>query len=184
MEELALNILDIACNSVRAEASLITVEVLADTAADRLTIRISDNGKGMSEEFLKTVTDPFATTRKTRKVGMGIPLFKMAALDAGGDFSITSKVGVGTTTQAEFVLSHIDRMPLGDLPSTVTTLIGQAEKADIVLCYGVDGREYVFDTREVKEILEGVDINSTEIIVYLKDMIGENITSINGGLII
>lgn len=184
MEELALNILDIACNSVRAEATLITIEVCADTKADRLIISVSDNGKGMSEEFLKTVTDPFATTRKTRKVGMGIPLFRMAALDTGGDFSITSKVGVGTVTKAEFVLSHIDRMPLGDLASTIVTLIGQAGSADILLKYSVDGREYLFDTREVKEVLEGVDINSTEIIVYLKDMIDENITSINGGSII
>ncbi len=184
MEELALNILDIACNSVRAKASLIRIDVTADTKKDVLQISVSDNGKGMSEEFLKTVTDPFATTRTTRKVGMGIPLFKMAAESADGAFSITSKVGVGTTTKASFALSHIDRMPLGDVAGTMVALIGQAEKADIVLTYSVDEREYVFDTRDVKRILDGVDINSTEIIVYLKEMIDENITNINGGLII
>ena len=184
MEELALNILDIACNSVRADASLIKIDIAADTNKDVLQISVSDNGKGMSEEFLKTVTDPFATTRTTRKVGMGIPLFKMAAESAGGEFSITSSVGVGTTTKASFILSHIDRMPLGDVAGTMVALIGQAGSADIVLSYSVDGNEYVFDTREVKEILDGVDINSTEIIVYLKEMIDENITSINGGLII
>ena len=111
MEELALNILDIACNSVRAKASLIRIDVAADTKKDVLQISVSDDGKGMSEEFLKTVTDPFATTRTTRKVGMGIPLFKMAAESADGAFAITSKVGVGTTTKASFALSHIDRMP-------------------------------------------------------------------------
>ncbi len=184
MEELALNILDIACNSVRAEASLIKIDIVADTVKDVLLISVSDDGKGMSEEFLRTVTDPFATTRTTRKVGMGIPLFKMAAENSDGSFLITSKVGVGTTTKATFALSHIDRMPLGDVAGTVVALIGQAEKADIVLNYSVDGKEYVFDTRRVKEILDGVDINSTEIIVYLKEMIDENITSINGGLII
>ncbi len=160
MEELALNILDIACNSVRAEASLIKIDIAADTVKDVLLISVSDDGKGMSEEFLRTVTDPFATTRTTRKVGMGIPLFKMAAENSDGSFLITSKVGVGTTTKATFALSHI------------------------VLNYSVDGKEYVFDTRRVKEILDGVDINSTEIIVYLKEMIDENITNINGGLII
>ena len=184
MEELALNILDIACNSARANASLITIEITASSKTDSLEIIVSDNGKGMDEEFLKTVADPFSTTRKTRKVGMGIPLFKMAAESAGGEFSIESAVGVGTRTRATFGLSHIDRMPLGDVASSITALIGQATDSDIVLKYRVNEEEYVFDTREVKDILQGVDINSAEIIVYLKEMIDENIAKINGGLII
>ena len=109
MRELALNILDIAENSVKAGASL--VRVLVEAKDGRLTIEISDNGCGMDAEFVKRVTDPFTTTRTTRKVGMGIPLFKMAAEMADGTFSITSEKGVGTTVTATFVLDHIDRAP-------------------------------------------------------------------------
>lgn len=184
MEELALNILDVACNSVTAEATLIDIDVSVDTKSDKLSISVSDNGKGMSKEFLEKVTDPFATTRTTRKVGMGLPLFKMAALTADGEFAIDSETGVGTKTTASFKLSHIDRMPLGDLPSTVVTLIGAAKNADIVLKYAVDGREFVFDTREIKKVLDGVDITESEIIVWLKEMMKENIMLINGGLAI
>lgn len=184
MEELALNVLDIASNSVRAGASLIRVSVSADTDSDLLTIEVADNGKGMDEEFLKTVCDPFATTRKTRKVGMGIPLFKMAAESTGGEFSIQSSLGVGTLTRATFTLSHIDRTPLGDIASSITVLIGQAENSEVLFEYSVNGNKYVFDTREIKRVLDGVDINSAEIIVYLKEMIDENIAKINGGLTI
>lgn len=184
MEELALNILDIACNSVRADASEIKIDVAVDTAKDILEITISDNGKGMDAEFLKTVEDPFSTTRTTRKVGMGIPLFKMAALTADGDFFIESEKGVGTKTFASFRLNHIDRVPLGDVAGSVVTLIGQATESNIEFNYRVDDKSYTFSTKEIRETLDGVDINSPEIIVYLKEMIEENITNINGGLVI
>lgn len=184
MEELALNILDVACNSITAGASLITVDIAVDSAADSIRVTIEDNGKGMSADFVRKVTDPFATTRTTRKVGMGIPLFKMAAEMAGGSFKIESTPNVGTTTSATFQLSHMDRMPMGDVAGTVVVLIGMAGDADIRLRYAVDGREYVFDTREVREMLNGIDITENEITVYLKEMIEENIASMNGGLII
>ena len=100
-----------------------TINVTADTDADRLTIQIGDNGCGMSEEQLSHVTDPFYTTRTTRKVGLGVPFFKMAAESAGGSFSIHSQIGKGTEVTAEFGLSHIDRMPLGDINSTIHNLI-------------------------------------------------------------
>ena len=114
-------------------------------------------------------------------VGMGLALFNMAALTADGEFAIDSETGVGTKTTASFKLSHIDRMPLGDLPSTVVTLIGAAKSTDIVLKYAVDGREFVFDTRKIKKVLDGVDITESEIIVWLKEMMKENIMLINGG---
>ena len=100
-----------------------TINVTADTDADRLTIQIGDNGCGMSEEQLSHVTDPFYTTRTTRKVGLGVPFFKMAAESAGGSFSIHSQIGKGTEVTAEFGLSHIDRMPLGDINSPIHNLI-------------------------------------------------------------
>ena len=112
MPELSLNILDVTQNSVTAGANLIKINISASTADDRLTISISDNGCGMTEEQVKNVTDPFFTSRTTRKVGLGIPFFKMAAELTGGSFRIESKVGEGTTTTAVFGLSSIDRMPL------------------------------------------------------------------------
>ena len=113
MQELSLNVLDVAENSVRANASLVEITVEEDTAADRLAIVIRDNGKGMTPEQVQTVIDPFYTTRTTRKVGLGVPFFRMAAQLSGGDLTIQSQVGAGTTVTATFGLTNIDRMPWG-----------------------------------------------------------------------
>ncbi len=182
MTELALHILDIAKNSVRARAAC--VKILVDVSHERnlLTVSVSDNGCGMSDELKKSVTDPFATTRKTRKVGLGIPLFKQAAETTGGEFSLESELGVGTTTTATFVLDSIDRVPLGDVAGTMTTLIGGDEQTDYVLTYRVDGREYVFDSAQVREIMDGIPLSTPEVLGYIEDMIAENIENINGGI--
>ena len=113
MPEIAMNILDVAENSVRAGASLIRITVDISRELDRLNIVIEDNGCGMTAEQVAHVTDPFFTTRTTRKVGLGVPFFKMAAESTGGSFSIESVPGQGTVVTAVFGLSHIDRMPLG-----------------------------------------------------------------------
>ena len=178
MREIALNILDIAENSVKAGADLIKVTVHAEHGM--LTVVISDDGCGMDEEFLKRVTDPFTTTRTTRKVGMGIPLFKMAAEMAGGEFSLTSEKGVGTTVKATFVLDHIDRAPLGDLADTVVTLIGGECRSDFVFDVRVDGKGFVFDTRELKAELDGVPVGEPEVLGFVRDMIKENLIDIGG----
>ena len=112
MTEIALNILDVAENSVRANATLVEITVTIDRAKDLLSVLIKDDGCGMSSEQLQSVEDPFFTTRTTRKVGLGIPFYKQAALAAGGEFYIKSELGVGTETFASFGLSNIDRMPL------------------------------------------------------------------------
>lgn len=184
MTELALHILDIANNSIRAEAKHVTVSVTADTRADRLTISVSDDGCGMSEELLGRVTDPFATTRTTRKVGLGLPLLKQAAEVTGGGITIRSKVGEGTTTEAVFGLSHIDRMPMGDLASTMRVLICGAPSTDFVLRYEVDGRRYDFDTAEVRSVMDGVPLDEPEVASYIEEMLRENIETINGGVYI
>ena len=121
MTEISLNILDVAQNSISAGAKLIEISVVADIKSDTLTVVIKDNGCGMDEEKLKKVIDPFFTTRTTRKVGLGIPFYKLAAENTGGTFNITSQLGLGTTVTAVFGLSHIDRMPLGDINFTIHT---------------------------------------------------------------
>lgn len=180
MREIALNILDIAENSVKAKASLIEITV---TAADNiLTVTITDNGKGMSKDFLEKVTDPFTTTRTTRKVGMGIPLFKDAAEMTGGSFEIESEPGQGTRVTARFVIDSIDRAPLGDISDTAVTLL--TPEIDFVWVYTVNGRSFTFDTREIKAELGDIPIDSPEIISFLRNLLKENIDSINGGTVL
>lgn len=178
MREIALNILDIVENSVKAGAKLVRIEVFATD--DLLTVAIADDGAGMDEEFLKKVTDPFTTTRTTRKVGMGIPLFKMASEMAGGEFSITSKKGEGTTVKATFEISHIDRAPLGNLADTMVTLLSSDYATEFVLAVSIDGKTFDFDTRELKEELDGIPVDTPEILVFVRDMINDNIMNIGG----
>lgn len=182
MRELSLNILDIAQNSVNADAKNILISVIV--VIDTLSISIKDDGKGMSAEFLAKVCDPFTTTRTTRKVGMGIPLFKSAAESSGGTFSITSSLGKGTETKATFSLQNIDRMPLGDIAGTMTILIMAKPEIDFVLDYRVDDNSYLFDTKEIKNILDGVPIESIEVMTYLESLINENILKVNGGTVL
>ncbi|MEG2540341.1 MAG: ATP-binding protein [Clostridia bacterium] len=178
MRELALNILDIVENSVKAKAKLVTIKVTA--FKNVLTILITDDGCGMSEEFVARVTDPFTTTRTTRKVGMGIPLFKMAAEMAGGKFEIKSKIGVGTTVEAEFEIDNIDRAPLGDIAETMTTLLSDEIATEFLLEVDIDGKKFEFDTRELKEALGGVSISEPQVLLLVRDMIKENLTEIGG----
>lgn len=119
MQELSMNVLDVAENSVAAGATLVAITLSIDTAAKRMTLTITDNGRGMPPEMAARVTDPFCTTRKTRKVGLGLPFLKMAAEMTGGALSIESTVGKGTCVTAWFTLGHIDLAPLGDMSATV-----------------------------------------------------------------
>ena len=184
MTEIALNVLDVAENSVRAGATLIKVTVKADTVADRMYIYIEDNGCGMTPEQIAQVEDPFFTTRKTRKVGLGVPFFKYAAQCTGGDFKITSTVGCGTTVEAIFVLSHIDRMPLGDMCATMHTLITFNTEIDFIYTYAIDERSFTLDTREFKEILEGVPLNSPEVSQYIEEYLAENTAEVDQGTVL
>lgn len=184
MTEISLNILDIAENSIRANASLIRIEVLIDEDKDCLTIVIEDNGRGMSQELLHKSVNPFFTTRTSRKVGMGIPFFKLAAESSGGEFAIRSEINKGTEIKAVFRLSHIDRMPLGDINSTIYTLIAFNADIDFVYIYSYNGKEFKLDTCEVKEILDGVPLNSPEILKYLKEYLDENKIEVDGGILL
>lgn len=174
MTEISLNILDVAENSTRAEASLVSISVDVSTEDDYLKVIIEDDGCGMSEEQVKKVTDPFFTTRTTRKVGLGVPFFKMAAESSGGSFDIVSEVGTGTRVTAVFGFSNIDRMPLGDISSTIHNLIVYHPETDFCFRYNVDGREFTLDTREMKEILGGVPLDTPEISAYIKEYLEEN----------
>ncbi|WP_069649211.1 ATP-binding protein [Caloranaerobacter ferrireducens] len=178
MKELSLHILDLAENSVKAEATKINISIFEDTERDLLTINLEDNGRGMDEELLKKVEDPFVTSRTTRKVGLGIPLMKAAALRCEGDFKISSEIGKGTKVTIIFKHSHIDRAPIGDIGQTIISLINANENIEIVYKHSYNGNCFVFDTKEVKNILGDVPINEAHIMLWIKDYINENVRNL------
>jgi len=169
-----MNVLDIAQNSVRADAKNVSILITEDSAADILTIDIIDDGCGMTEEQVANVTDPFFTTRKTRKVGLGIPFFKMAAEMTGGEFEIRSVVGQGTTVHATFGLTHIDRMPMGDIAGTISCLMCLNEDINFIYTYTIDGNSFTAKTEEFKKVLEGVPMNDPSIMQFITSYLAEN----------
>ncbi len=174
MRELSLNVLDIAQNSISAGASLTEIVVKENTVNKELLIGIYDNGKGMSEEQVKNVQDPFFTTRTTRKVGMGIPLFKMAAEQTGGSFKITSRLGVGTRVEALFKTDSIDFTPIGDMESTISTIVSMNEDKDFIYVRSVDEQEFKFSSQEIKQILDGVPLSEPSVIAWIEGFIREH----------
>ena len=174
MRELSLNVLDIAQNSVAAGSSLVTVEAIENTAKHELTLCVADNGKGMTKEQLEAVRDPFFTTRTTRKVGLGVPLFKMAAEMTGGALTIESELGKGTTVTAVFKTNHVDFTPLGDMTSTIVALITMNTHIDFVYHFKKDKYEFSLDTRKLKEILGDVSLSEPSIAQWLTEYINEN----------
>ena len=181
MRELSLNVMDVAQNSVRAQASLVFITVTASDRDDLLTICISDNGCGMTDEQVQQVIDPFFTTRTTRKVGLGVPLFKLSAEQTGGSFDIQSKVGEGTVTTASYVKSSVDMTPLGDINSTVKILIQCNPDIDFVFTHGTDSGSFTLDTRELREVLEGVSLDTPDVLEWIAQYLEENTQKIYGG---
>ncbi len=173
MREIALHILDIAQNSVTAGARNVKIEVVESRSDDKLCVTIIDDGCGMTPEFLKNVTSPFTTKRTTRKVGLGIPLFKAAAELAGGSFKISSEVNIGTQVKAVFGYSHIDRQPLGNMAETMLGLITSYEKVDFLYIHKVEDKEFELDTAELKKILGDIPFSNPEVYLWLSEYISE-----------
>ena len=174
MKEISLNILDITENSVKAGATL--TEIYVDEAGDKLTLTIKDDGCGMNEETVKSVTDPFYTTRKTRKVGLGIPLLKLACEQTGGSLSITSSVDArdhGTTVKATFFKNHLDFTPLGDVISSIVTLIQGHPDTDFLFRHTTERGGVELDTREIRAVLEDVPLDTYEVILWIRESLGE-----------
>ncbi len=169
MEDLSLHILDIAENSVAARASKIMIKLTEDKKRDLLSIEIIDNGTGMDEETQKRALDPFFTSKKVRRFGLGLSLLAQAARAANGSLSIKSKKGKGTRVRANFQHSHIDRQPLGDIGQTIVALIIGNPDVDIVYVHKKDGRRYRFDTGKIKAKLKHIPIDSLAGIKMIKE---------------
>ena len=178
MKELSLHILDITTNSINAGSTLIKIEIIEDIDEDSLKIIISDNGSGIKTEKINEILDPFYTTRKVRNVGLGLPFLKLAAERCDGEFDIQSKENVGTVVSASFKRSHIDRAPIGKIEETILTILNFSENFDLIYIHDVNGKRFIFDTREIKEILGEVDFRTPSILMWIKEYIKENIDKI------
>ena len=175
MNEIALHILDIVQNSIQAQATKIEILISENLTEDLFEIVITDNGKGMTDAQLREVTDPFFTTRTTRKVGMGIALLKQGAEQTGGSLEIKSTVDSGTYLKAVYHHKHVDRPILGDIAGTMTLLIGANPQIHFIYNHQTPLSSFEFDTDEVLEELGGVPVNDPDILKALKELIEENL---------
>jgi hypothetical protein len=180
MRDISLHILDIVENSLRAGASLIQIIITADVPQDTLTVIIEDNGSGMSKEMLEKVRSPFTTTRTTRKVGLGIPLFLAGCENTGGHLDIDSAPGIGTKLTAVYGFGHIDRPPLGNIAETITSLVLANPHIDFV--YTAKKKEtFEFDTRMIKATLDGVAITEPSVMGFIREYLEEGTMQVFGG---
>lgn len=181
MRELSLHLLDIAENSVAANATQVKLAVIEDDRTDLLQMSVEDNGKGMDAETVAKITDPFVTSRTTRKVGLGLPLLKEAAEACNGFLKITSQLGVGTRVEVQFQRSHIDRMPLGNLAETYFQLLILNPQINWTFLYRFNDRAFELDDHEIKSSLDGIPLTEPEIIAALRKMISDGIRTVQTG---
>ena len=178
MKELSLHILDITQNSIRAQAQLVKLVIVESPANNQLTIIIEDDGCGIPADRLQHITDPFVTTRTTRRVGLGLSLFKAAAEACGGYFEISSTVGVGTKVTGSFMRDHIDRAPLGNMADTVLAMVMSFGETDLYYEHDYNNQIFVFNTREIKETLEVESLNEPEILNWIREFVAEGLEEI------
>ena len=176
MIDLSLHILDVASNAFKANATLLKVTI--EEQLDNIQVWIEDNGCGMSEETVKNVSSPFYTSRKTRKVGLGIPLFVQTCEQTGGFLKIQSELNVGTVFHAKMYTNHIDSIPLGDIAESLFVLVINPYNVDVVFNIkfkNSEKEEFTFDTRQIKEVLDGVEITEPSIMSWIKEFITEGL---------
>lgn len=178
MKDLSLHLLDIAQNSMVVNSTVVKIVIDVNFKKDSIYLEVTDNGKGMSEDFVKRVTDPFTTTRTTRKVGLGIPLLKMNAERTGGYFTINSELGKGTTVVAVLRPSNIDCLPLGDIGGTIAMIICSNPNIDVQFKYVVNEKSFEISTNEIKEVLEGVPLNDASVYAPIMQLIKSNIAEL------
>ncbi|MHA7108962.1 ATP-binding protein [Sunxiuqinia elliptica] len=178
MNELALHLLDIAQNSIRANAQLISILIKEAPNEDQLIFKVDDDGHGMTSEQLEKATNPFYTTQTTRKVGLGLPLLKYNAELTGGSFMLHSETNKGTHLQATFGFHHIDRPFLGDIAGTLLILASNEKQSELIYTHQSPKGEFLFDTREIKQELDGIPLTTPEVRKFLMEMIQGNLEQI------
>ena len=182
MKEIALHLLDIVQNSVKAGAAHVDISFNLDEQGS-LVMTVRDDGCGMSPEFVERVRSPFVTTRTTRKVGLGIPLLMQNAMQSGGRVDIESELGKGTTISALFLTGSIDCLPLGDLASTMATIImGSPDAPEFSLHCQSPAGEMDFSTEQIRPVMEGVSLAEPAVVQWIQESLQEEIEPILGGI--
>ncbi len=179
MKELAMHVYDLMENATAADATEVKLTIRDSLRDNIYAFTIEDNGKGMSPEFMARVTDPYTTTRTTRKVGLGLPLIKMNTENCGGGMKLQSELGNGTHLDFWFEHNSWDRPPMGDLAGSIVMLCAAHEEIHIIYRHITDKDEFVFDTAEIHEALGGMSMNDIKVMQWLKEMIRENLEAIN-----
>lgn len=182
MKDISLHILDLVQNSISASASLVEIYISEMVDEKILKVCLNDNGKGMSKTQADQALDPFFTTRTTRKVGLGLPLFKAQAEASGGSLSLSSQKGKGTKIKAIFKTDHIDCLPLGNMADTIVSLILCNPELDFIYRHIYNGQEFTFNTMNIKAMLDEISITKIEVITWIKTYIGENLKGLYGGV--
>ncbi len=183
MKDLSLHLMDIVQNSIVAGADHISLNLKIAENPLRLICEIIDNGCGMEADFLEKVTDPFKTTRTTREVGLGIPLLKLSAEMTGGNLTLESTPRKGTTVCATFYVGHIDRIPVGDISETVTMLIAAHPDILWTISFFSYKTDFILDTNDLKQQLDGVPINHTDVLEWIQNTINEGMKAVFGGVL-
>lgn len=179
MRELSLHILDIAQNSISANAEKLRIAIIENLEDDKMIIKLKDDGDGMEKDELDKVVDPFFTSRTTRKVGLGIPMFKAAAEQCNGSFMISSQLGIGTEVEAEFQHSNIDRVPLGNMSDTIVAIILSNPNMQLIYTHSVNDVKFTLNTKEIVKILGEVPISNIDVINWLREYLREGLKEIN-----
>ncbi|MEG6584015.1 ATP-binding protein [Dendrosporobacter sp. 1207_IL3150] len=182
MRELSLHVLDLVTNSIEAGADKVELSIVENSTDDRLIIRVTDNGRGIEPELLQKILDPFVTSRKTRRIGLGLPLIEMSTNRCDGYLKVESQVGSGTSVEAMYKYSHIDRPPLGDIKATIKTIIIANPELDFRYAHKVAGHCFHLATQDLKEVLGEVPLSSPEVIEWLENYINDGINKLYGGV--
>jgi anti-sigma regulatory factor (Ser/Thr protein kinase) len=174
MDEISSHIIDIVANSVTAKAKNVVIEIITDTEKNYMSLIIKDDGVGMDTETIKKVLDPFYTTKIGKKVGLGVPLLKGTAETTGGSFHLSSAVGKGTEIFATFDLNHPDLPPLGNIRDTILVLVVGNPETDFRFLLRSNAKEFILDTKEIRDHLDGIPINHPDVITFLSKYIDES----------
>ncbi len=177
-----MHILDLVQNSMEAGASKVTLFIHEDLETDRLIIRVTDNGRGMDENACRQVVDPFFTTRRTRRVGLGLPLIAMTTRQCQGYLNIKSALGEGTEIEAVYKLSHIDRPPLGDIAETVKAIIIANPHLDFVYRHMVNTNSLTLATKEITDILGEIPLTHPNVLIWFDQYLKDQLTNLYGGV--
>ena len=178
MRDFSMHFMDIVQNSIKAEAKNIVIKLNEDTEKNLFAFSVSDDGKGMTKEQIEKVISPFFTSRTTRKVGLGLPLLNQTCTACNGKMTIESTPGEGTTVETYMDYDHIDRPPLGDVAETLYILAITNTDIDFKYIHIYNSNEYTLDTKEIKEVLDGVPLNTPEVMSWLKENIAEGINEL------